>query len=81
MTWVLVRSPKYFAEIVFYNSAEWRKLLWTVLVNQQAEEIISPLRVNDPSLSLSHYISTIMLFLPNRRDLNSCVNPEPQLKV
>ena len=34
----------------------------------------------DPSLSLSHYISTLVLLLPNR-DLNSCANPEPQLKV
>ena len=38
------------------------------------------LRARDPSLRLSHYISTLMLFLPNH-DLNSCVNPEPQLKV
>ena len=38
------------------------------------------LRANDPSLSLSHYISTLVLFLPSC-DLNSCVNPEPQLKV
>ena len=34
-------------------------------------------RVRDPSLSLSHYISTL---LPDC-DLNSWVNPDPQLKV
>ena len=38
------------------------------------------LRAKDPSLSLSHYFSTFVLLLPNP-DLNSCVNPEPQLKV
>ena len=34
----------------------------------------------DPILSLTHYISILVLLLPNR-DLNSRVNPEPQLKV
>ena len=29
----------------------------------------------------AHYISTLVLFLPDHRDLNSCANPEPQLKV
>ena len=29
----------------------------------------------------AHYISTLVLFLPDHRDLNSCVNPETQLKV
>ena len=29
----------------------------------------------------AHYISTLVLLLPNHRDLNSCVDPEPQLKV
>ena len=38
------------------------------------------LRVRDPSLNLSHYISTLVILLPDR-DLNSCANPEPQLKV
>ena len=34
----------------------------------------------DPNLSLSHYNSTLVLLLPNH-DLNSYVNPEPQLRV
>ena len=38
------------------------------------------LRAKDPSLSLIHYISTLALLLPDH-DLNSCVNPEPQLKL
>ena len=29
----------------------------------------------------AHYIFTLALFLPDHHDLNSCVNPEPQLKV
>ena len=29
----------------------------------------------------AHYISTFVLFLSDHRDLNSCANPEPQLKV
>ena len=38
------------------------------------------LHAKDPSLSLSHYISSIVLLIPNQ-DLNFCVKPEPQLKV
>ena len=38
------------------------------------------LHVRDPSLSMSHYNSTIVILLPNR-DVNSWANPEPQLKV
>ena len=34
------------------------------------------LRAKDPSLSLSHYIPTLVLFLPYC-DLISCANPEP----
>ena len=29
----------------------------------------------------AHYISTLVLMLPNHCDLNSCAGPEPQLKV
>ena len=29
----------------------------------------------------AHFISNIVLFLPDHHDLNSCANPEPQLKV
>ena len=39
------------------------------------------LRENAPSSSLSHYISTLVWLLPNHCDLNSYVDPEPQLKV
>ena len=38
------------------------------------------LHAKDPSLSLSHNISTLVLLLPNHY-LNPCANPEPQLKV
>ena len=35
MTWVLVRSPKYFAEIVFYNIAECINVYATFLVTYE----------------------------------------------
>ena len=40
------------------------------------------MQMTQASLSLSHYISTLVLLLPNRDlNLNSWVNPEPQLNV
>ena len=54
--------------------------MFILVFDEIDEEIITFLHVRNPSLSLSHYISTLVLLLLNR-DSNSFANPEPQLKV
>ena len=51
---------------------------WTIIITDLHSD--DNLRVKDPSLSLSHYISTLALLLSDH-DLNFYVCPEPQLKL
>ena len=46
------------------------------------DQIICRYYVQMPQAQVwAHFISTLVLFLPDHHDLNSNVNPAPQLKV
>ena len=61
-----------FSNIVALDTKQrWRKKKWQngkVLHSKQSyyAKANTPLQVRDPSLSLSHYISTLVILLPNR---------------
>ena len=78
---------------IFQNWTSFESLFIKKCVDCVKKIILNTSKINflDSSLQVymqmpqawvwANYISTLVLLLPDHRDLNSCVDPEPQLKV